>query len=609
MSNESVVRDFSDKIQNRKIKINRTGIDTEARTVEIAFSSTAPYERYFGMEILSHESEAVDLKRLNNGGAVLADHDHTDQIGVIEKAWVDNAQVGRALIRFGRSERACEIFNDVADGIRRHISVGYQVHEMKLTKEVSDGVDEFTVTKWSPYEVSLTSIPADTTVGVGRSEEKMATTEDVIEIEKPKPKSKPKKETAKKPEPKKENQMSEEKTVDVTAIQEQARKGELHRVREIRAMGDAHKMSDNARSAIDSGRSIEEFRAEVLDAIASKPVSIETEIGMTPKEQRNYSMLRAVNAVVTGDWSNAELEREASDEVAKRVGKTAQGFFIPMDIQQRDVTTASGSGSGSIGTDNLGSSFIDLLRNSLKVKELGATVLGGLVGNVTVPALTTGDASYWVDENSAPTEGAPVLGQVALNPSTVGARVDLSRRFLAQSSFDTEAMFKNDLALSLATKIDLAAIAGSGTAPEPAGILNTTGIGAVDFTVEGAPTYAEIVSIWEEVAKDNGLVGNPAWLTNATLAGALMSTDSFSSAGLPILGDGKIMGYDCAISENVTANHIIFGNWADLVIGEWGAIDIAVDKASLSTAGAVRVVALHDVGIALRHASSFAHGD
>jgi HK97 family phage major capsid protein len=477
---------------------------------------------------------------------------------------------------------------------------------MELTRKVDDAPDEYTVTKWQPYEVSLTAIPADISVGVGRSE-KMATTEDEVEPVKPKPEPEPKKKP--KPKPKKEETtMSDEKKTDIAEVQAQARKDELHRVREIQALGDVHKMNENARSAVNNGKSVEEFRAEVLDAIASKPVSIETEIGMTPKEQRNYSMLRAVNAVVTGNWSGAELEREASDEVAKRVGKDAQGFFVPMDIQ-RDVTTASGSGSGAIGTDNLGDSFIDLLRNSLKVKELGATVLGGLVGNVTIPALTTGNASYWVDENSAPTEGAPVVGQVALNPSTVGAYVDLSRRFLAQSSFDAEAMFKNDLALSLATKIDLACINGSGTSPEPTGILNTTGIGAVDFTAEGAPTYAEIVNVWEEVANDNGLTGSPAFLTNATLAGALMSTDSFSSAGLPILKDGKILGYDCAVSGNVPAHHIIFGNWNDLVIGEWGAIDIAVDKTSLSTTGAVRVVALHDVGIALRHASSFAHGD
>ena len=108
------------------------GIDAETRTVDLAFSSESPVERWFGEEILDHAPSSVRLGRLTNGAPVLADHDIRDQIGVVESAVIDSDRVGRAKIRFGQSDRATEIFNDVKDGIRTKISVGYRILKMQL---------------------------------------------------------------------------------------------------------------------------------------------------------------------------------------------------------------------------------------------------------------------------------------------------------------------------------------------------------------------------------------------------------------------------------------------------------------------------------------------
>ncbi|MFT6460475.1 HK97 family phage prohead protease, partial [Pseudophaeobacter arcticus] len=145
-------------------------VDVEARTVELAFSSTTPVSRWFGEEVLSHKKKSVKLSRLNDGGAVLVGHDWDDQVGVVEKAWVDDEQVGRALVRFGNSARAQEIFQDIVDGIRRHVSVGYTVS--KVEEEVREGQPNLvTMTEWEPYEISIVSVPADQNVGVGREME------------------------------------------------------------------------------------------------------------------------------------------------------------------------------------------------------------------------------------------------------------------------------------------------------------------------------------------------------------------------------------------------------------------------------------------------------
>lgn len=143
-------------------------IDDAARTVELAFSSEVDVMRSFGIEVLSHAAGACDLSRLNDGGALLEDHDHTKQRGVVERAWIGGDRKGRALVRFGKSPAADELFRDVVDGIRRNVSVGYRIHDV-VESGSRGGVEVYTVTRWQPYEISIVAVPADVTVGVGRS--------------------------------------------------------------------------------------------------------------------------------------------------------------------------------------------------------------------------------------------------------------------------------------------------------------------------------------------------------------------------------------------------------------------------------------------------------
>lgn len=143
-------------------------VDVDGRTVELAFSSEAEVERYFGIEILDHSPSSVEMERLNDKAPLLMDHNMTDQIGVVVSATIDMDRVGRATVRLGKSERASDILRDIQDGIRAHVSVGYRVHEMTLT-ESRDGESVYTVTRWEPYEISIVSVPADTSVGIGRT--------------------------------------------------------------------------------------------------------------------------------------------------------------------------------------------------------------------------------------------------------------------------------------------------------------------------------------------------------------------------------------------------------------------------------------------------------
>jgi HK97 family phage major capsid protein len=368
---------------------------------------------------------------------------------------------------------------------------------------------------------------------------------------------------------------------------------------------------------------MDEFRGVALDSITKnqpKTAAIEdTKIGMSDKEADSFSIVRAVNALVTGNWNDAGFEREASDSMAGKLGKRAQGFYIPTDVLMRDLNvTTSTAGGHTVSTDLLSGSFIDMLRNKMSVVGLGATMMNDLVGNIAIPRQTGGATSYWVAESGAVTESQPAFDQVTLSPSTVGAFSDVSRRLLLQSSMDVEAFIRSELATTLALEIDRAAINGSGSSNQPTGILNVSGIGAVAGGTNGAaPDWADIVDLESAVSVDNADMGALGYLTNASVRGKLLQTEKASSTGQYVWGEGNTLrGYNAAVSNQVPSNltkgsgtglsAILFGNWNDLIIGTWGGIDINIDTSTGSASGTVRVVALQDVDIAVRHAESFA---
>ena len=335
-------------------------------------------------------------------------------------------------------------------------------------------------------------------------------------------------------------------------------------------------------------------------------------LGMEDKDIANYSIFRAIDAAVTKNWNKAGLELEASRAVAAKYNKQPSSFFIPFDvldkrdisIQKRDVTVGTPSSGGYlVSTDTLAP--IDILTNRMVVRQAGAMVLDGLVGDVEIPVLTASTATYWVAEAGAPTEGAPTTGQRTLTPHTLGAYIDLTRRFRLQTSPAAENLFLNDMMRAIALGLDLAALYGSAASNQPRGVINVSGIGAPGT---GAATRAMVVGLETAVAADNADMGRLAYITDATVRGALKLADVGTDTGRFVweAGSNEINGYPALVSNQVTDGHMFFGNWGDLIIGLWSGIDVNVDTASLSTSGGVRVVMFQDADIAVRHPESFA---
>jgi HK97 family phage major capsid protein len=351
------------------------------------------------------------------------------------------------------------------------------------------------------------------------------------------------------------------------------------------------------------------------------------DIGMSAKDVKKYSFLRAINAAATGDWHNAGLEREASDEVAKKVGREPRSFFVPFDVinprERRDMTVGTPTAGGYLVATQQPATIIELLSNRLILARAGASMLTGLVGDMAIPKQTGGATGYWLAESGAPTEGAQTLGQVALTPHTFGAYVDISRKLLKQASIAVENFVRMDIARTIALGIDYAGLHGNhgSDANQPDGVAVTSGIGSVVGGTNGAaPDWADIVNLETEVGQDNADIGALAYITNAKVRGKLKQTYRVATYGeIPVWDngpEGPLNGYPAYVTNQVSstltkgssnvASAIFYGNWNDLVIGMWGELDMLVDPYSLSTSGAVRTVAFQDVDFGVRHAQSFA---
>jgi len=578
------------KTHTRAMAMDMSPINEDTRTVRMAISSEEPVMRSFGMEVLEHSEEAMDLSFLQSGRApLLLDHDPEKQVGVIESVSLDSsARRLRATVRFGKGALAREAFDDVTDGIKANVSIGYSVNKMERK-----GKDTYVVKSFRIHEASLVSIPADVTVGVGRSSE--ASQQPIIITDN------------------KDKTMSE---VDISAVEAQARQAAQKNAAQIIELGSRHDQSDMAQRAISAGNSIEEFRGELLEKIGSTRALEDTEIGMTNQEVKRFSFLRAIHALANPTDRRAQeaasFEFEASRAAAEQYGTTAQGIMIPSDVMRnwkRDMS--AGSDGGLIGEDFRGEDFIDALRNASSVMQAGARMLTGLSGDVKIPKKTAGSAAAFVSaEGVAVAESEMTIGNVALAPKTLGAFTDVTRQLLIQSSLDVEALIRDDLATAIAIAIDKAGLEGSGTGGNPTGILNQSGVNTVTAFAAANPTFAEVVTLETAVAEDNALMGNLSYILPASMYGALKTTEKATNTAQFVVEPGGTMnGYRGIVSNQATAGNLYFGNFSDLLIGMFGGLDLVVDPYSLSTTGTVRVVALQSVDVAVRHAQSFAFGN
>jgi len=605
------------------------------RSMTFTFSSEQPVERWFGAEILSHAPGAADLSRLNDGAALLFNHEQSDVIGVVESARIDTAaRKGVCRVRFASTPRADEVLGMVREGILRNVSFAYAVDSYVETP------GGYTAESWTPLEVSIVTVPADPSVGIGRAHQ---------------------------PNPRKTNTMnSTESTTTLTRSQRRALTAdslaaqaaveeERARVTEITAMGAAHSLpADFIQGLIADGVQVQEARTAALEVINARrraEAAASRAMTFTPISEDNYqergqsfSLSRAILAAATGDWRAAGYERAISADLAKKRGKDSAGLLVPTSVLgQRDgYSTLTGPAGGSLVATNLqASAFIEVLRKRSRVLQLGATVLSGLVGNVDVPRRTAAGPAQWIAEGEALTPGQGSFDVVSLRPKTVGSLSVLSRNLLLQGTPDSEMLVRADMVAQLALAIDRAALAGTGLNAEPLGILKMAGVGVIEGGAAGAAvTFDHLIALHAKVAAQNADTGQLAYLLNAPTLAALAKSKATtgqylwsglggaqgenyapagSAPGAVQQGTGySFLGMPLAVSNNLPSDltkgaatglsALVFGNWSDVLIGEWGVLEILPNPYAQGVyeAGGIQLRALQTIDIGVRHPQSFA---
>jgi HK97 family phage major capsid protein/HK97 family phage prohead protease len=587
-------------------------------TLTFPASSEAPVDRWFGTEILSHEKGAMRMDRLD-GGAVplLFNHDWGDPIGMIDKGALRD---GRLMVdaHLFATARATEV-QAMIDGGLRNVSIGYQLN----TVEEDVKTNTFRATDWGLLEVSVVTIPADPSVGIGRSDDYVKSVRIISEGQPAKPATITGAIMA-------EVQTATAGAAADTKQDEQSQLSAMEYERQRKStIINLGKMADiDERSVaqwIQRGTALEVVSKEILD-IQSERSKIETSasaIGLSKGEGNRYSMVRVIRALHYGArdprvMQEAAFEMECSDAVAKKIGRSNNGsFLVPAEVLTRPISTEAATramatqpgakGGYMVNVDNMG--FIDILRNRSVAMRMGARQLSGLTGNVMFPRQTGKVTVTWqAGEGTSVTAADQALGQLSMTPKTCIAITDVSEQLLRQASPSAEAFIMADLAADVAIDgVDNAVINGLG-GNQPLGIKNTTGITSGQDAASA--TYAKVLAFVSTAGALNAIRGNPGWVTTTAGAARLMQVQRFTSTDTPVwtgnMLEGQLVGFNAMSSEQLASGNLIFGSWDEVVIGDWGVLELSTDNGGTRFNQAqVGVRALWMVDVLVRYPQAF----
>ncbi len=640
--------------QYRLIDIDPSRVDVDERTVCPSFSSeTGTIQRERGVEILGHQRGEVKLQRLNNGAPLLLQHDQSKQIGVIDHASVRDGR-GVALVRFSRSALGQEILQDVKDGIRTQVSVGYRVLEVSPPFRDEQGEVAYRATSWEPFEVSLVSVPFDESVGVGRAGENSTNAVRVLDPESAAPKQNSKEEsrimentppapqeptneaTPQPPSDTATRSLAPESAPQVIVPQKSQREIQLEESKrqvEIREIGEKFNMQGRAEDAIRNLTSAKDFSHSIAQEWNAPEEEIDTRglnqsVGMDDKQVSEFSLSQCVRDMRNHGSLQGEA-KEICDQAAINLG--VQGklrrheFVAPAEVfrpsqrsielreMRRDMDTATATNLGYM-VQNEAPRYIERLENANILGSLGVNIIDGLSGDLPFNRKTGAQTGYWLGETESATESDISAGQLWMRPKRLVLRSVQSDQILMQTDGLSQRLIEDDMAEQEALAVQLAFFNGSGAGATPLGVNKQTGIGSITFG--GAQTYADWLDMWDEVAQDNADMGGLAYVANSTTikkglstaiesgdaqkilqAGSINSGANFSFLGIPIFQTNQ--AFD-------VASQLLYGSWNQALWGRWQARRIVVDEYTKLQAGqfVIQQSCYHDTNV--RHVESFA---
>jgi HK97 family phage major capsid protein len=363
---------------------------------------------------------------------------------------------------------------------------------------------------------------------------------------------------------------------------------------------DESKAFDAAKQAITELEQQEQRAVFMAEAERQQPGTVVHGDSRAALEGR-ASVLAVIRSMMEGR-ALAGPEAEMHAELERRHGGAKHGgILVPLSAFEKRATTTA-TAPELVGVDHRADQFIGPLRNSLLVQRLGVRTLSGLVGNVSIPKYGSGLSVGWVQEGGALPESDLASAGVTLTPKTVGGISEMSRQLILQSAPDIENLVRDDLSFAIAAAVDTAIISGTGLAGQPLGIIGRAGVQDAPLPTD----WADILAIEQQLAAVNvsptGWYTSPAALTG--LRGALKST----TAGSDYLATSSRIGELPVASSNAApAGVAILGDWSQILLGQWGAVELLVNPFAETPyrRGGVLVRAMASVDVAVRHEEAF----
>ena len=654
-----------------KLILNKDAVDVEARTVkQMPITSDEPIlhwvsGRGIAYIILDHQEKSINLERFKFGAPFLENHDPKIRLGRLRNG-VTDGKVLRVDGRFNNKTYTNEVFQEVVDDLSNGdspgLSTGFTIE--KLSDRVEGYIDDFPILraiKWTPYEASLATMEADLVTGIGRCIGEPWQRAPAIEEN-----EHPTASTDEGGDPDNNNSTTAVRTKDMSdqapapaapvvnqnpLVALEQRTKDFVNFALIFGNTDEQKatLTELAREFALTGKSEEDLKTKIQETrsqwTAKVPMAMPR---LSEKEKRSYSISRAIlaDASIRDREVRADtqcMELDISQDIEKRMDvpgyKPKGGFFVPTGMALRGLQPADDAGRADFmrfiekmftraGLDTLtdtkgqelvfteAGSFIDLLRKKAMVAQLGATVLPGLQGNVAFPKQIGAGTFTWVGENpgSDVADSNLTLDQVALSPKTGMTSTSYSRQLLRQGVIDVDGLVMNDIVKITALGIDLAALHGLGSSNQPRGIYNTTGVGSVAFG--GAITFAKVVDMETAIAAADAELGTMAYLTTPNVRGTAKKTlEAAASGSKMIWQNGEMNGYRAEATNQISktlgtgSDHgIVFGVWSELMLGEWGSMEVITDPYALKKQGMIEVTNFVMVDVAPRYPEAFAKG-
>ena len=529
--------------KNMELKKRELQIESkmdEDYILDFSVASDTPVQMSFGTEVLQMDTVSVQLQRLKEAGNIIFNHDADDVVGKIIDAYVQDGKL-RVKAKFSKNS---EYFPLIEDGTLTSVSLGYMVNKY----EERDGI--LYATDWTPYEVSIVSIPADITVGIGRS----------MDVE-------------------------ENKQTKIEIIKQEELKMENINYRDL---GKSYGLSESDITFAErSALTTEQFQNLVIERLQSRPVQTKNyEPEMSAKEVRQYDISKAILSKVKGQSVDAGFELEVSREIEKITGRTTSGIFIPAQVLVNRAMTAGGN-------DHLGGDFVATVHaneylsyafNQTLGAQIGVRYLPGLTSNLTVPKVTSAAAFSWVGETGEIALSNISGSQVTLSPKRGGSSTSYSLQLLKQSTPTLNAWLMENINSAVAVGMDNAIFNGSGQSNQPTGVLNAgiTSISGSSFS------YATALSFPSTVAVANRLGGNLSFVANPTTAAILKARAKENGYPSYVLDEsGMMAGYRVYESNQIGASTLLFGDFSKVLVGQFGGVEMVIDEYTQARSGLV----------------------